>query len=57
MGLDERNEVQVSDIIQVAIDGGMKVEAVVFEHGNCLDIGTPEDMLKAVRLQVNQKLA
>jgi glucose-1-phosphate thymidylyltransferase len=57
MGLDERNEVHVSDVIQVAIDGGMNVETVVFEHGNCLDIGTPEDMLKAVRLQVNQILA
>jgi glucose-1-phosphate thymidylyltransferase len=54
---DERNEVHVADVIQAAIDGGMNVEAVLFENGSCLDIGTPEDMLKAVRLQVNQRLA
>lgn len=57
MGLDGGNELHVADVIQAAIDGGMNAEAVVFEHGSCLDIGTPEDMLKAVRLQVNQELA
>ena len=56
MSLDARNEMHVADVIQAAIDSGMKVEAVLFENGTCLDIGTPEDMLKAVRLQVNREL-
>lgn len=56
MSLDARNEMHVADVIQAAIDGGMKVETVLFENGTCLDIGTPEDMLKAVRLQVNREL-
>jgi glucose-1-phosphate thymidylyltransferase len=56
MSADERNEMHVADVIQAAIDSGMKVEAILFENGSCLDIGTPEDMLKAVRLHVGREL-
>ena len=38
----------VSDVIQAAIQNNMRVDSVIFNKGNCLDIGTPEDLLKAV---------
>ena len=42
-------EVLINDVIQAAIDSGLKVEVEVFENGNFLDIGTPEDLVRAVR--------
>jgi glucose-1-phosphate thymidylyltransferase len=57
MSLDGKHEVHVSDVIQGAMQVGMKIETVIFENGSCLDIGTPEDMLKAVRLLSSQELA
>lgn len=42
-------EVLINDAIQSAIDSGLKVEVEVFEDGNFLDIGTPEDLVRAVR--------
>jgi glucose-1-phosphate thymidylyltransferase len=47
-------EVHVADVIQAAIDQGLSVEALSFENGSCLDIGTPEDMFTAVQLQTNR---
>jgi CHASE3 domain sensor protein len=35
--------------IQAAIADGLRVEAEVFEQGSCLDIGTPEDLVRAVQ--------
>ncbi len=49
-------EVQISAVVQAAIDAGLAVEAVIFENGRCLDIGTPEDLLRAVRWQVSEVL-
>ncbi len=42
-------EVLINDVIQAAIDRGLKVEVEVFENGSFLDIGTPEDLVRAVR--------
>ncbi len=47
---------QISAVVQAAIDAGLAVEAVIFENGRCLDIGTPEDLLRAVRWQVSDVL-
>lgn len=44
----EQNELYVSDVIQAAIQNNMRVDSVLFNEGTCLDIGTPEDLLKAV---------
>lgn len=41
-------EVLINDTIQSAIDNGLKVEVEVFENGSFLDIGTPEDLVRAV---------
>jgi glucose-1-phosphate thymidylyltransferase len=36
-------------VIQAAIQHGLSVEAEVFEAGRYLDIGTPEDLMRAVQ--------
>jgi hypothetical protein len=33
----------------VAIQSGLKIESVILEEGSYLDIGTPEDLVNAVR--------
>jgi glucose-1-phosphate thymidylyltransferase len=43
-------ELFVGDVIQAAIQNNMKVDTVIFKDGNALDIGTPEDLLKAVQI-------
>lgn len=45
----KHKELHVGDVIQAALGNGLKVESVLFEEGSCLDIGTPEDMVKAIR--------
>jgi glucose-1-phosphate thymidylyltransferase len=47
--IGEDSELYVGHVIQEAIDEGLQVEAVIFSEGRCLDLGTPEDLLKAVR--------
>jgi glucose-1-phosphate thymidylyltransferase len=44
-----RQELFMSDVVQQAIKNGLKVEGVLLSDGSCLDIGTPEDLVKAVR--------
>lgn len=44
-----QQELFVGDVIQAAIQDGMRVEAVLFPDDVCLDIGTPDNLLKAVR--------
>lgn len=47
-----RGELFVGDVFQAAIDAGLHVNSVVFEEGTYLDIGTPENLLQAVRTGV-----
>jgi glucose-1-phosphate thymidylyltransferase len=44
-----RREIPIGDVIQAAIDNGLRVEAELFEDEPYLDIGTPADLVKAVR--------
>lgn len=44
------SEVHVGHVIQAAIDRGLPVESVLFAEGFCLDIGTPENLHRAVRM-------
>lgn len=44
-----RREVFVGDAIQAAIDAGMAVDAVLFPEGSALDVGTPGNLVRAVR--------
>ncbi len=42
------SEPSVGDAIQAALDDGLGVEAVVYEEGETLDIGTPESLRRAI---------
>ena len=42
-------ELAIGDVIQAGITAGLRVEAEVFETGVYLDIGTPENLVKAVQ--------
>lgn len=46
---DRPREPYVGDVLRAAIGAGMVVETVRFEQGWCLDIGTPEDLDRALR--------
>jgi glucose-1-phosphate thymidylyltransferase len=50
----EQRELFVGDVVQAAIDDGFWVDSVLFSDGFCLDIGTPENLVKAVRNGVGQ---
>jgi glucose-1-phosphate thymidylyltransferase len=44
----EQREWFVGDVIQAAIHNDLRVEAVLFPGGTCLDIGTPDNLAKVV---------
>lgn len=44
-----RKELPIGDVIQAAIAAGLRVEAEAFANGSYLDIGTPENLVQAVR--------
>lgn len=45
-----KRELYMGDVFQVAINEGLSVESVIFPEGSCIDIGTPEDLLKALNI-------
>jgi glucose-1-phosphate thymidylyltransferase len=47
--LSEESELRLSDVMQLAIDEGMQVEVEVLPGASYIDIGTPDDLVKAVR--------
>jgi len=47
-GSSRRRELFVGDVIQAAIQTGLQIETVRFPNGDYLDIGTPEDLVKAI---------
>jgi glucose-1-phosphate thymidylyltransferase len=49
---DRQRELFVGDVIQAAIDDGLKVEAVIFANGSYWDIGTPEDLVNAAHSEI-----
>lgn len=42
-------DLPIGDVFQAAINHGLRVEAEVFAEGAYLDIGTPDDLVRAVR--------
>jgi glucose-1-phosphate thymidylyltransferase len=44
---EDEQELFLGDIFQAAIKDEFNINSVVFSEGNCLDIGTPEDLAKA----------
>ena len=47
--LPQLPEIPIGNVIQAAISKGLQVEAEAFINGSYLDIGTPDDLIKAVR--------
>lgn len=43
-------EVFLSDVINAAIQNNLLVDQIIFDDGICLDIGTPENLVKAAQL-------
>ena len=41
-------ELPIGDVIHQAIEAGLRVEAEPFEQGSYLDIGTPENLRRAI---------
>ena len=46
---EEMHEVFLGDVIQEAIHSNLEIDNILFTDGKYLDIGTPEDMAKAVQ--------
>lgn len=44
-----QREVYVGDVVMAAIERGMHVNSVPFPDGSALDVGTPENLVRAVR--------
>ncbi|NJO39711.1 MAG: dTDP-glucose pyrophosphorylase [Cyanobacteria bacterium RU_5_0] len=42
-------ELPIGDVIQAGIEAGLRVEAEVFPEGSFLDVGTPDDLARAIR--------
>jgi glucose-1-phosphate thymidylyltransferase len=42
-------ELPIGDVIHAAIQAGMGVEAETFASGHCIDIGTPDNLILAIR--------
>ena len=47
--VEEHSEFFIGDVIQAAANNGLVIESVVFSDGAYLDIGTPDDLAKAVK--------
>jgi glucose-1-phosphate thymidylyltransferase len=50
----EQREMFIGDVVQAAIEAGLRVEKFLFPDGNYLDIGTPDNLVKAVRNSIAQ---
>jgi glucose-1-phosphate thymidylyltransferase len=49
-----QSEIPLGNVMQAAIDKGLRVEAEIFDGDPYLDIGTPEDLVRAVRTFATQ---
>ena len=46
----KQKELYLGDVFQAAVNNEMNIDTVLFREGSCLDIGTPEDMIRAVKM-------
>lgn len=54
--LSPPRELPIGDVIQAAINSCLRVEAEVFTDGTYLDIGTPEDLVRAIQTFAAQEI-
>jgi hypothetical protein len=48
MTLDQQ-EAYLGDIIQAGLETSIRVESIIFSDGRYTDIGTPDDLINAIR--------
>ncbi len=46
----KQKELYLGDVFQAAVNNGMNIDTILFREGSCIDIGTPEDMKRAVKM-------
>jgi glucose-1-phosphate thymidylyltransferase len=46
---EKHQELYFGHVIQAALGADIRIDTVVFPDGSCIDIGTSEDLVKAVR--------
>ena len=46
---DDAREVHIGEVVAAAIDAGLHVDSVTFDEGTYIDVGTPDDLARAVR--------
>jgi glucose-1-phosphate thymidylyltransferase len=46
---DPGGDLALGVVLQAALKEGLPMQSVIFPHDTCIDIGTPEDLVKAVR--------
>ena len=51
---DPGGDLAVGVVFQAALKAGLPVQSVTFPHDSYLDIGTPENLAKAVRQQTSE---
>jgi glucose-1-phosphate thymidylyltransferase len=51
---EEQKEVFVGDVIREAIGSELKIDHIMFPHGRYIDIGSPEDLVTAIKTQIYQ---
>ena len=51
----KNREVFLGDVIQAAVNTDIKIEHVIFENGQYIDIGTPEDLAEAVHCDIRKQ--
>ena len=48
-------EIFLGDVIQAAIDNKLNLNSLIFTEGSFIDIGTPDDLARAVQIHFNRK--
>jgi glucose-1-phosphate thymidylyltransferase len=51
----ENGELHLGMVIQSALQAGLSVDSVKFPAGRCLDIGTPDDLQRAMQEQLQER--
>ena len=54
--LEQPRELFVGDVMQAAIDDNLHVEGIIFQDGTYLDIGTRDNLFKALRDSILQEM-
>lgn len=53
--LTPEKELPVGDVIQAGIQAGLRVNTAIFPTGSYLDMGTPDDLMTAIREAIDSK--